>query len=159
MDIVLLIIGFILLLVGLAGAVLPLPGPPLSFVGMIVLNYSKYTNFSTDLLYILGLLTILITVLDYFIPIWGTKKFGGSKWGTIGSGLGLLIGIFLGPFGMFFGAFIGAFIGEYLQNQNHTIAFKAALGSFFGLIAGIIFKLALCLVMLFYASKEIYINF
>lgn len=159
MDIVLLIIGFLLLLVGLAGAVLPLPGPPLSFVGMIVLSYSKYTNFSSNLLYILGLLTVLITVLDYFIPIWGTKKFGGSKWGTIGSGLGLVIGIFLGPFGMFFGAFIGAFIGEYLQNKNHTIAFKAALGSFLGLIAGIVFKLALCLVMLFYASKEIYTNF
>ena len=41
MDIVLLIIGFLLLLVGLAGAVLPLPGPPLSFVGIIVLSYSK----------------------------------------------------------------------------------------------------------------------
>ncbi len=159
MDIVLLIIGFLLLLVGLAGAVLPLPGPPLSFVGMIVLSYSKYTNFSSNLLYILGLLTVLITVLDYFIPIWGTKKFGGSKWGTIGSGLGLVIGIFLGPFGMFFGAFIGAFIGEYLQNKNHTMAFQAALGSFLGLIAGIVFKLALCLVMLFYASKEIYTNF
>ncbi len=159
MDIVLLIIGFLLLLVGLAGAVLPLPGPPLSFVGMIVLSYSKYTNFSSNLLYILGLLTVLITVLDYFIPIWGTKKFGGSKWGTIGSGLGLVIGIFLGPFGMFFGAFIGAFIGEYLQNKNQAIAFKAALGSFLGLIAGIVFKLALCLVMLFYASKEIYTNF
>ncbi len=159
MDIVLLIIGFLLLLIGLAGAVLPLPGPPLSFVGMIVLSYSKYTNFSSNLLYILGLLTVLITVLDYFIPIWGTKKFGGSKWGTIGSGLGLVIGIFLGPFGMFFGAFIGAFIGEYLQNKNHTMAFQAALGSFLGLIAGIVFKLALCLVMLFYASKEIYTNF
>lgn len=159
MDIALLIIGFLLLLVGLAGAVLPLPGPPLSFVGLIVLNYSKYTNFSSDLLYILGLLTALITVLDYFIPIWGTKKFGGSKWGTIGSGLGLVIGIFLGPFGMFFGAFIGAFLGEYLHNKNQAIAFKAALGSFLGLIAGIVFKLALCLVMLFYASKEIYSNF
>lgn len=159
MDTALLIIGFLLLLVGLAGAVLPLPGPPLSFVGLIVLNYSKYTNFSSDLLYILGLLTALITVLDYFIPIWGTKKFGGSKWGTIGSGLGLVIGIFLGPFGMFFGAFIGAFLGEYLHNKNQAIAFKAALGSFLGLIAGIVFKLALCLVMLFYASKEIYSNF
>jgi len=159
MDIALLIIGFTLLLVGLAGAVLPLPGPPLSFVGIMVLNYSKYTHFSSDLLYILGLLTVLVTVLDYFIPIWGTKKFGGSKWGTIGSGLGLVIGIFLGPFGMFIGAFIGAFIGEYLQNKNQAIAFKAALGSFLGLIAGIVFKLALCLVMLFYASKEIYSNF
>ncbi len=159
MDIVLLILGFILLLVGLAGAVLPLPGPPLSFVGILVLNYSKFANFSSNLLFILGTLTILITVLDYFIPIWGTKKFGGSKWGTIGAGLGLVVGIFLGSFGLFIGAFIGAFIGEYLNNKNHIIALKAALGSFFGLIAGIIFKLTLCLVMLYYASIEMYNNF
>ncbi len=159
MDIVLLILGFILLLVGLAGAVLPLPGPPLSFVGILVLNYSKFANFSSNLLFILGTLTILITVLDYFIPIWGTKKFGGSKWGTIGSGFGLVVGIFLGPFGLFIGAFIGAFIGEYLNNKNHIIALKAALGSFLGLIAGIIFKLTLCLVMLYYASIEMYNNF
>ena len=74
MDIVLLILGFILLLVGLAGAVLPLPGPPLSFVGILVLNYSKFANFSSNLLFILGTLTILITVLDYF----GSHPFSGE---------------------------------------------------------------------------------
>ena len=159
MEIALLIVGIILLLVGLAGAILPLPGPPLSFIGILVLNYSKYAHFTFHFLIILGTLTVLITVLDYFIPIWGTKKFGGSKWGTIGSGIGLIIGLFLGPLGMFFGAFIGAFIGEYLNTKNQKIAFKAALGSFLGLVAGIVFKVALCLAMLSYAAIEIYHNF
>jgi uncharacterized protein len=154
MDIFLSILGFILLFAGLAGAVLPLPGPPLSFVGILVLSYTKFTSFSNDFLITLGTLTVIVTVLDYFIPIWGTKKFGGSKWGSWGSGIGLLIGMFLGPFGLFIGAFIGAFIGEYFFGKNHEIAFKAAIGSFIGLIAGIVFKTLLCLAMIYYAVKE-----
>ena len=104
-------------------------------------------------------LTLPITVMDYYIPIWGTKKFGGSKWGTIGSGIGLLVGMFLGPFGLFIGAFAGAFIGEYLSNKNHNIAFKAAVESFLGLMAGIVAKTILCIVMLVYSIKEIYQSF
>jgi uncharacterized protein len=159
MDILLLIVGFGCLFVGLAGAVLPLPGPPLSFAGILAINYSKFGNFSDDLLYGLGVATIVITVLDYYIPIWGTKKFGGSKWGTYGSAIGLLIGLFMGPFGLFIGAFLGAFIGEYLKDKNQEIAFKAAIGSFLGLIAGIVAKVSLCIVMLFYAVKEVYYSF
>jgi uncharacterized protein YqgC (DUF456 family) len=146
-------------LIGLAGAILPLPGPPLSFGGMLLLHYSRFAEFSENSLIAFGIVTAAITVMDYYIPIWGTKKFGGSKWGTIGSGIGLLVGMFLGPFGLFIGAFAGAFIGEYLSNKNHNIAFKAAVGSFLGLMAGIVAKTILCIVMLVYSIKEIYQSF
>jgi uncharacterized protein len=159
MEMLFLFIGFMLLLTGLAGAVLPLPGPPLSFAGILVLNYSHYAHFSTHTLIVLGILTAVVTVLDYVIPAWGAKKFGGSSWGGYGSAIGLLVGMFLGPFGLFLGAFVGAFVGEYLHNKNQNWAFRAALGSFLGLLAGIVFKIALCLCMVFYAVAAVWSNF
>lgn len=154
MDIFLLILGGLLLLIGLAGSVLPLPGPPLGFLGIISLHYSKFASFSEDMLWYLGLATVLITVLDYYIPIWGTKKFGGTKAGVWGSTIGLVVGLFLGPMGIFIGAFLGALIGEALFGDKQN-ALKAALGSFAGFAAGIALKLTLCFLMIFYAAKEV----
>ncbi len=158
MDIVLLITGILCLLAGLAGAVLPIPGPPLSFAGMIALHYSRFAGFSQNTLIVFGVLTVLVTVLDYYVPVWGTKKFGGTKWGMYGSGIGLIAGLFLGPFGLFIGAFAGAFIGEYLNDQNSGRSFKAAVGSFVGLMAGIVVKVLLCLTMLVWSCVEIFRN-
>lgn len=158
MDTVLLIAGILCLFAGLAGAVLPTPGPPLSFAGMIAVHYSRFADFSQNTLIVLGVLTVLVTVLDYYVPIWGTKKFGGSKWGMYGSGAGLVAGFFLGPFGLFIGPFAGAFLGEFLHDQNTPRAFKAAVGSFAGLMAGIVVKVLLCLVMLVVTGIEIFRN-
>lgn len=154
MDIFLLILGGILLLVGLAGSVLPLPGPPLGFLGIISIHYSKFADFGEDMLWYLGLATVLITFLDYYIPIWGTKKFGGTKAGVWGSTIGLIVGLFLGPMGIFIGAFLGALVGEALFGDKEN-ALKAALGSFAGFAAGIALKLTLCFLMIFYAVKEV----
>lgn len=148
MEILWIVLGFILILIGTAGAVLPLPGPPLSFLGMLAAQQSDRINFSDEVLYGFGIVTFTITVLDYFIPIWGAKKFGGTKWGSYGSAIGLIVGMFLGPFGLFIGAFVGAFLGEYLSDKNHNKAFRAAFGSFLGLLAGILGKTLLCISML-----------
>lgn len=158
MDIILLITGILCLLAGLAGAVLPIPGPPLSFAGMIALQYSRFAEFSQNTLILFGVLTVLVTVLDYYVPIWGTKKFGGTRWGMYGSGIGLVAGLFLGPFGIFIGAFAGAFLGEYLNDKNTARSFKAAVGSFAGLMAGIVVKVFLCLTMLIWSCVEIFRN-
>lgn len=155
MEIALVILAFACIIIGLIGAVLPLPGPPLSFVGMLILHYTNYAEFSTLLLVGLGTVTVAVVILDYYVPIWGTKKFGGTKWGSIGATVGLLIGMFLGPFGLFIGAFAGAFAGELLGGNHHKAAFRAALGSFIGFVTGIVMKVALCLFMLFIAIKEL----
>jgi uncharacterized protein YqgC (DUF456 family) len=155
MEALLLIVGIICLLLGLAGAVLPLPGPPLSFVGILALEYSGYSEFGTTVLVGLGLVTALVTVLDYYVPIWGTKKFGGTRWGAYGSGIGLLAGFFLGPLGWIVGPFVGAFVAEFLHDQNTSRAGRAAFGSFVGLMAGMAVKIVLCLVMLIWSIVEI----
>lgn len=156
MDIVLLIGSIICLLVGLAGAVLPLPGPPLSLIGLFMLHYSKYVDFDKKTLTFFTLVTIAISIFDYYAPIWGTKKFGGTKYGAWGSTIGLLVGLFVIPgFGLFIGAFLGAFLGEILGKAAPEKALKAALGSFLGLIAGMVGKVILCLAMLVLAMMAI----
>jgi len=160
MDILLLIAGIACLLTGLAGAVLPLPGPPLSFGGLILLHMSKYAEFSQTVLISLGFVTIVIAVLDYYIPIWGTKKFGGTKYGAIGATLGLIVGFFVIPaIGIFIGTFLGALLGELLGGSKMKSALKSAVGSFIGFITGIVMKVVLCLVMIVYAVAEVWGKF
>ena len=154
-DIFLLIGSIICLLVGLAGAVLPLPGPPLSLIGLFMLHYSKYAQFDRSTLTFFVILTVALSIFDYYAPIWGTKKFGGTKYGSWGSTIGLLMGLFFTPIGMFLGAFLGAFIGEIIGKTEPKIAFKAAIGSFVGLITGIVGKVTLCLAMIIFAGFEI----
>jgi uncharacterized protein YqgC (DUF456 family) len=157
MDIILLVAGIIALLVGLAGSVLPIPGPPLSFGGLLLLHYSRFATFSTTLLITLGLITVVITVMDYYIPIWGTKKFGGTRYGAIGATIGLLAGFFVIPgLGIFLGTFLGALLGELVGGTSFKPALRSAFGSFVGFLTGIVFKVILCLVMIGYAVVEIY---
>jgi hypothetical protein len=156
MDIVLLISGVIALIAGTIGAVFPLPGPPLSYIGLLLIHATRFANFSSTLLWTLGLITAAVLVLDYYIPIWGTKQLGGSKYGSWGSAIGMVIGLFLGPLGLFIGAFAGALIGELLHGTEFNTSLKAATGTFLGFAAGIIMKLSLCVVMIFYATQAIW---
>jgi uncharacterized protein YqgC (DUF456 family) len=143
MDIIIIIFAFVLLLAGLAGSVLPvLPGPPLSWLGVVVFHFSGYGNFSWTFHLWMFAGMLIVTVLDYLIPIWGTKKFGGSRAGAIGSGIGLLVGLFFGPVGVIAGPFLGALIFELINDStNPNKAFKSALGSFVGFLAGTGLKL------------------
>jgi len=154
-DILLLIGSIICFVVGLAGAVLPLPGPPISLIGLFMLHYSKYAQFDRTTLTFFALLTVGMSIFDYYAPIWGTKKFGGTKYGSWGSTIGLMAGLFFTPIGMFLGAFLGAFLGEIIGKTEPKIALKAAIGSFIGLITGITGKVILCFAMLMLAGLAI----
>ena len=141
MTILLVILGLICLLVGLLGCVIPvLPGPPLSYVGILLIHFTDKYEFSTPLLLILLVLTVLVTVLDYLIPMWGSKYFGASKWGTRGSFIGTIIGLFFLPWGLIIGPFLGAFIGELMNKNTKGQALKSGLGSVLGLLFGTVFK-------------------
>lgn len=158
MEYVLVILGIICILIGIIGSILPgLPGPPISYLGLLLLHWTKYGDFSQRSLIIWAGIVILVSILDYIVPVWGTKKYGGTKSGVVGSTIGLLVGvillpllgIILGPFGLIGilgGPFIGAFIGELSTGRNSDSALRAALGSFAGFVAGTIMKLAVCIV-------------
>jgi uncharacterized protein len=93
---------------------------------------------------------VLVTVLDYVIPIYGTRKFGGTRYGIWGCTIGLFVGVFVPPWGLILGPFIGAFVGELIANNNTENAWNAALGSFIGFLFGTLLKFIACLVMLYY---------
>jgi hypothetical protein len=167
MDYFLLTIAIIILILGLIGCLLPvLPGPPLSFVAVIILQFTRFADFSGNALFFFGALALIVQVLDYIVPAWGTKKFGGSKYGTWGAIIGLIAGIFilpalglvLGPFGLIGilgGPFVGALIGEKIAGKDNDSAMRAAFGSFVGFLAGTFMKLVSSGIISFFFIKEL----
>ncbi len=145
------IVASIVMLGGLAGCIVPLlPGPPLSYGALLLLQLRTDPPFTLKFLVTWGIIAAVVTLLDYFIPIWGTKKFGGSSYGVWGCGIGLLLGFFFGPVGIVVMPFLGALVGEWMANRNSDQALRAAFGSFLGFLAGTLLKLVTCLVMLWY---------
>jgi uncharacterized protein YqgC (DUF456 family) len=151
MDILWLVLGILFMLGGLAGSLLPiLPGPPLCYAALLILQLRSSPPFTLNFLLIWALITVVITAFDYVIPAYSTKKFGGSKYGVWGCTIGLIVGLWLGPVGIILGPFLGAFIGEVISNNSSDQALKAAFGSFVGFLAGTLLKLVTCLVMGYY---------
>lgn len=167
MDILLLIIGFLLVLVGIIGSVLPiLPGPLASWAGLLLLYLTEAIPINWTVLGITLGVALLVSVIDYVLPIFGTKKFGGSNYGVNGAMAGLIFGIFFGPLGIVFGPFFGAFFGELINNyKDSKKAFKAAVGSFIGFLSSTLLKLAVCLVFAgmylatFWEYKDVFFSF
>jgi uncharacterized protein YqgC (DUF456 family) len=156
MDLLWTVIASCLMIAGIIGSVVPfLPGPPLSYGGLLVLQLREVTAFSTKFLLIWLAIVVVIVVLDYVVPIYGTKKFGGSKYGMWGCTIGLIAGFWFGPIGIIAGPFVGAFIGELLANNESDRALKAALGSFIGFMFSTLLKLVTCLVMGWYFIKAL----
>lgn len=154
-DYLLLISGILIMILGIIGCLVPvLPGPPFSFIGIILLHLSRFGQFEASTLMILGAIAVVVTILDYIVPIWGTKKFGGTKYGIRGATVGLIIGLFLGPAGIIIGPFAGAFIGEMIFKDDIRYALKAGFGSLVGFLAGIGLKLVASFIMTFYFVKE-----
>jgi uncharacterized protein YqgC (DUF456 family) len=163
MDYFLIALSIILILLGILGCIIPgLPGPPLSFIAILLLNFTRFGDLSAGNLLFLGGLATIVQILDYIVPVWGTKKFGGSKYGTWGSIIGLIAGLFflpaLGPFGIITilgGPFLGAFIGEKIAGKDSDRALRAAFGSFIGFLAGTMMKLACSVLITIYYVKEL----
>jgi uncharacterized protein YqgC (DUF456 family) len=168
MDYFLVILGAICIIVGLVGSILPgLPGPPISYLGLLLIHWTRFAQFSTNLMLVWAIVVLIVAVLDYVVPIWGTKKYGGTSAGIRGSTIGLIIGVILlpmmgivlGPFGIIGilgGPFIGAWIGEKYAGQNRDKALRAAVGSFIGFLAGTFMKLAVSFILAFYFFRAVW---
>jgi uncharacterized protein YqgC (DUF456 family) len=149
MDIFLLIVGFLLAITGIIGSILPiLPGPILGWFGLLLLYLTKIVPINYTLLGITLVVAIAVLVLDYVIPSVGTKKFGGTKFGVIGTTIGLILGIFFfPPIGLIVGPFVGAFIGEMIyDSKNPKKALKVSYGSFIGFLTGTLLKFVVAVI-------------
>jgi uncharacterized protein YqgC (DUF456 family) len=158
MEVLLYILGGLFLLAGMVGALVPvLPGPPLSYIGLLLFHFSDKFQFSTRFLIIWGVIAALVTLVDYVVPLWGTKRFGGTKMGVRGATVGLIIGIFFfPPIGIILGPFFGAMIGELIQNSDDfTRAVRSAFGSLLGFLMGTGLKMIVALMLIYYVIAAI----
>jgi uncharacterized protein YqgC (DUF456 family) len=158
LDIILIVFGILFLLVGLIGCILPvLPGPPISYFGLLMLHFTDKHQFSTDFLIMWAVIAIGVTILDNVVPVWGTKRYGGSKKAIWGSVLGLIVGlIFFPPFGIIIGPFVGAVIGEMIAGKSGYDAFLSGFGAFMGFLGGTILKLITSGLIIFFFFKELF---
>jgi hypothetical protein len=151
-DIILLIIGFLLCLIGIVGSFLPIiPGPVTSWLGILLLNLTSVVEFNLNFVLITLTVAISVGILDYLIPVLGVKKLGGTRSGQIGTTLGLIIAlIILGPIGIIIGPFGGALLGEMSTKKSFQDSIKPAFGAFVGVVAGSVIKFLISLSFLFF---------
>jgi hypothetical protein len=159
LETIAIVIGSIFVLVGIAGCVLPiLPGPVLIFLGLLVLAVLKdfFPPLTPTLMIVMAILTVIVTIGDYMIPLWGAKKYGTSKWGIWGSVAGMAIGLLFSPFGMLLGAVIGAVAVEWLVQKEKGKAFKAGWGVIVGSLLGAVLKLGVSGMMVYYFIRGLW---
>jgi uncharacterized protein YqgC (DUF456 family) len=152
LDLILLIIGLLLCLIGIVGSFLPIiPGPVTSWLGILLLNLTSVVEFNLNFVLITLTVAISVGILDYLIPVLGVKKLGGTRSGQIGTTLGLIIAlIILGPIGIIIGPFGGALLGEISTKKSFQDSIKPAFGAFIGVIAGSVIKFLISLSFLFF---------
>ena len=171
MEYLIFLLAVICIIIGIVGDVVPgLPGVPISYAAMLLLHFFTDITYSNETLIIYGVLCAVITIVDYFVPIWGTKKFGGTKAGVRGSTIGLVVGvvvlpilgIVIGPFGLIgilAGPFVGAYIGEKMSGVDDNLAWRSAIGSFVGFVAGTLLKVVYSIVVAVVVLKDIITSF
>ncbi len=145
MEIFLLVVAFICMAIGIIGCIVPgLPGVPVAYAGLWIAQATERVDFSWQMLVIWAVVTIIVSLLDYIVPAWGSKKYGGTKYGVWGSTIGVFVGLFAGPWGVIIGPLLGAILGELIGGKESKEAFKAGWGSFLGILCGTVLKLICC---------------
>ena len=162
MTIGIVILAILLCIVGIVGSVMPgLPGPPLNYIAMLLIQW-QLKSFETSTLIIFGILTAIILVVDYVLPIWFAKKFGATKQGIWGSIIGMIAGMIFTPVGMILGMLAGAVIGDMIAGRNSKEATQSGIATFFGTLftigiklgmAGVVTGMLIVEVIAFYSVK------
>ena len=157
MDTTLGVIAIICGITGLLGAVIPvLPGTIISYAGLLCISFSSYSELSMATLVVWGVIAVAVIVMDYVLPGYFSKKFGGTKAGVIGATVGTIAGIFFGPLGIILGPFVGAVVGELLAEKlTFEEALKVGFGSMMSFLVGTLFKLVVGGFLLYYIIKDV----
>ena len=156
MDIFLFVVAGLLIVGGVLGSVLPaLPGPPLGYIGLLLLQCTEKVDFSTTFLLVWLAVVVAVTVADNFIPAWATNRFGGSRWAAWGSMIGLVIGMFFAGVGIIVGTLLGAIVGELLSGKPLASSLRAGFGAFIGFLLSTGLKLMVCGFFVYYYFREL----
>lgn len=148
-DPALWLLALLLVLAGLAGAVLPaVPGAPLVFGGLLLAAWiDGFAKVGWFPLVVIGLLAALTFVVDLGATALGARRVGASPLALVGAAVGTVAGLFFGFVGVLVGPFAGAALGEYAARRDLRQAGKVGLGTWLGIVLGSAAKIALLLAM------------
>lgn len=145
MDILIYILSFLLLVGGIIGCALPiLPGPPLGYAGLLLLQFTGRADFSTTQMVTWLIVVVVLQVIDYITPLLGSKYSGGTSFGNRGCIAGTILGLFFMPWGIIVGPFIGVVAGEMLGGSDLPRAIRSGIGSLIGFLLGTLWKVIAC---------------
>ncbi len=159
---IIITIGIILLVIGLVSCVLPpLPGPPIAYCALLLAYFGlhRMKNLPLWLLITYAVIIVISLIIDYFIPVWSTKKFGGTKAGVRGCFIGIAAGIMLSPFAgiwIIVCPFIGAMLAEIIAGEDFDGAIKSGISSFIGFLLTSGIKIILVLMMCVHFFKAVF---
>lgn len=157
---IIVLISLVLLVVGLLGTFLPvLPGLLLSLCGLLIYKFGTDASLSMTFVWIFSFLTVVAVILNYVIPAQTTRKYGGTRWGSIGSVIGTFVGLLFipVPFGFLIGMFLGVFVGELLHDRTDTKkAVRSMKGALIGFFYGTGFNFVVALAMLFVVVYDLF---
>ena len=159
MDTFLAITAVVCGIVGILGAVLPiLPGTIVSFVGMFCAYFTSDSEITSGQMWLWGVISAIIILLDYILPGYFSKVFGGTKAGITGATIGVIVGLFMGPIGIIAGPFIGAVAGEMMSQQKQPLdkALVVGFGSLLSFFVGSGMKLIAGGFMMYYIWCDIF---
>lgn len=157
MDTALIIAAIACGIVGLIGAIVPIiPGTIISFAGLLLISFTEGSEIGGVKLAVWGAISVAVITLDYILPGYLSKRFGGTKWGSWGATIGTLAGLLFGPIGIILGPFVGAVVGEMLHKQlEFNEALKVGFGSMLSFLVGTMFKLVVGVMLIYYIIKDI----
>lgn len=143
------LLSIALILVGLAGTVLPaLPGTALVLGGIVLGAWiDDFTRVGTGTLVFIGVLAVLAWALDFVAGLLGAKKVGASRQALVGAALGTVAGLLMGLVGVLFMPLVGAALGEYLARRDERNALRVGLATWLGLLVGMLAKVVIAFMM------------
>lgn len=156
METTLAIIGLAAGIIGLIGVIVPvLPGTILSYAGLVCQYFTPTTSITMTELIIWGVISVIVVVLDYILPGYFSKVFGGTKSGITGATVGTFVGIFFGLPGIILGPFVGAVVGEMIGGKiSFGEALTVGFGSMLSFLVGSGIKLIVGAFLMYYIAKD-----
>ena len=157
-DIFILLIASAFLILGFIGSILPiLPGPIISYIGLIFVHFFTSFKFSQSEIVFYTILTGIVFFSDYILQFIGVKKLGGEKYAMYGTIFGIIVGIFFAPIGLVLGPFLGALLGALKDNKAEGQAIGIAMGALIGFLFGTLLKIIFSLYILYIVINKLLI--
>ena len=150
MDIVWPVVGWVVIVIGLAGVILPmLPGAPPIFIGITIIAWSgDFRRVSEFTVAFVGLLAVLSWSIDYLAASLGVKRVGASSLAVLGAVVGTVLGLFAGLVGVLLGPIVGATIGEWLARRDGGLATRAGFAAGVSFLLGIVARVGIAFMMI-----------